>query len=96
MTQVAGATTGGGARGQFHIPREKLPRLPTWRVPGLGFHVPLPEREQLPWIAGLLAAAALDLIDWPVALVVAIGHTVASNARNQTIRSLAEGIEAGV
>jgi hypothetical protein len=75
------------------VPREALPSLRSVRLPGLGLHVPLPEREQLPWIAGVTIAAAFDVIDWPVALLICVGHILAARSRNQAIRELAEGIE---
>jgi len=80
-------------RGRLRVPREFLPSLRAFRLPGLGLHVPLPERDQLPWIAGVMVAAALDLIDWPVAVLLAVGHAVAAQSRNEAIRELAEGIE---
>jgi hypothetical protein len=42
----------------------------------------------------VVLAAAIDIIDWPVALAIAVGHTVATQSRNQVIRELADGIEA--
>jgi hypothetical protein len=79
----------------IHVRRDALPELRRLRLPGVNLHVPLPDREQIPWIVGLLAAAAVELIDWPVAIVIAVGHTVAAQSRNESIRELAEGIEAG-
>jgi len=39
--------------------------------------------------------ALFDVIEWPVALVIAVGHEIAHRARHKAIRELAEGIEAG-
>jgi hypothetical protein len=64
-------------------------------VPATRWSLPLPTREQLPFVFGICAVAALDLIDWPVAAIVVIGHTIASHARNEAIRELAQGIESG-
>lgn len=38
--------------------------------------------------------AALEVIDWPVAIVVTIGHEIAHRARTRALKELAEGIEA--
>jgi len=51
--------------------------------------------EHLAWYAGLTLMALLEIIEWPVALVIAVGHEIAHRARNKAIRELAEGIEAG-
>jgi hypothetical protein len=40
--------------------------------------------------------AALEIIDWPVALVIAVGHEIAHRARSQALRELTEGVEAGI
>lgn len=41
-------------------------------LPGLG-QVEIPRPEQLAYFGGLAALAALELIDWPVAVVIAAG-----------------------
>ena len=51
--------------------------------------------EHLAWYAGLTLMALFEVIEWPVALVIAVGHELAHRARNRAIRELAEGIEAG-
>ena len=51
--------------------------------------------EHLAWYAGLTLMALFEVIEWPVALVIAVGHELARRARNRAIRELAEGIEAG-
>jgi hypothetical protein len=39
--------------------------------------------------------AALEVIDWPIAIVLAAGYEIAHRARVEALRELAEGIEAG-
>ena len=51
--------------------------------------------EQLAWYAGLALMALCEVIEWPLALVVAVGHEIAHRARSRAIRELAEGVEAG-
>ena len=46
------------------------------RLPGLG-NLPLPPTSQLLWLGGLGALAAFEVIEWPVALVVAAATYVA-------------------
>jgi hypothetical protein len=55
------------------------------------FEIPRP--EQLAYYGGLAALAALELIDWPVALVIAAGHVLASNHHNKILEELGEAIE---
>jgi len=50
----------------------------------------------MPWLAGLVLVAALDIIDWPVAILLAVGHTIMTNTKNEELRQLAEGIEASL
>jgi hypothetical protein len=51
--------------------------------------------QRLAWYAGLALMAVFELVDWPVALIIAFGHEMAHRARTQALRELAEGIEAG-
>jgi hypothetical protein len=53
----------------------------------------IPRPEQLAYYGGLAALAAFELIDWPVALVIATGHMLASNHRNQILEELGEALE---
>jgi hypothetical protein len=38
--------------------------------------------------------ALLEVIEWPVAIVIAVGHEIAHRSRNKALRELAKGIEA--
>ena len=51
--------------------------------------------ERLAWYGGLAAMALLEVIEWPLALVIAVGHELSYRARTRALRELAEGIEAG-
>jgi hypothetical protein len=53
----------------------------------------IPRPEQLAYYGGLAALAALELIDWPVAVVIAAGHLLASNHHNKILGELGEAIE---
>jgi hypothetical protein len=39
--------------------------------------------------------AVFEVVDWPVAIVIAVGHEITQRARARALRELAEGIEAG-
>ena len=75
---------------------DRLRHPPSVAVPGTGSRINLPDRPALAWYAGLGAMAALELIEWPFALVVAGTHFLENHSRSREIQELAEGIEAGV
>ena len=53
----------------------------------------IPRPEQLAYYGGLAALAAFELIDWPVAVVIAAGHLLASNHHNRLLEELGEAME---
>jgi len=61
-------------------------------VPVVG-QLEIPRPEQLAYIGGLAALAAFELIDWPVALVIAAGHLLASSHHNKILEELGEAME---
>lgn len=61
-------------------------------LPVLG-QVEIPPPEALAYYGGLAALAAFELIDWPVAVVIAAGHLLASNHHNRLLEELGEAIE---
>lgn len=61
-------------------------------VPIVG-QVEVPRPEQLAYYGGLALLAAFELIDWPVAAVIAAGHLLASNHHNHLLEELGEAME---
>ncbi len=61
-------------------------------VPVIGWRLPVPPPERLTFYAGLAALAAIDLIEWPLAVVIAVGHELAKSSR-PGVRGFAESIE---
>jgi hypothetical protein len=61
-------------------------------MPVLG-QMEIPRPEQLAYYGGLAALAAFELIDWPVAMVIAAGHLLASNHHNKILEELGEAME---
>ncbi|BBX75111.1 hypothetical protein H7H78_06670 [Mycobacterium shinjukuense] len=55
--------------------------------------VGVPRPEQLAYYGGLAVLAAFELIDWPVALVIAAGHILATNQHNRFLEELGEAME---
>ncbi len=61
-------------------------------LPMMG-QVEIPRPEQLAYFGGLAALAAFELIDWPVAVVIAAGHFLASSHHNKILEELGEAME---
>ena len=62
------------------------------RLPLLG-SVALPPPDHMAWYGGVVALAAFELIEWPVALVLALGKVLADNRSNKTIQAFGEALE---
>ncbi len=63
------------------------------RLPWLNVSVPVPPPDRAAFYAGLTVMALAELIDWPVALVIAAGHALAARSRNRAVEGLAESAE---
>ncbi|MEE6175611.1 hypothetical protein [Mycobacterium sp. 050134] len=61
-------------------------------LPVLG-SIEIPRPEQLAYFGGLAALAAFELIDWPVAVVIAAGHLLAANHHNKILEELGDAME---
>ena len=64
----------------------------TVKLPGLG-RVKIPHPEELAYCGGVAVLAALDIIEWPVAVVIAAGHILASNSQDRFAQELGEAFE---
>jgi hypothetical protein len=54
------------------------------------------DRVYLAWYGGLTGMAALRLIEWRLAAVIAAAHTVERYGHRQRVREFAEGLGAGL
>lgn len=61
-------------------------------LPGLG-RISLGPPDQLAYLAGITALAALEIIEWPVAVLIAAGHVLADQRRSATLHSFGEALE---
>jgi hypothetical protein len=52
-------------------------------------------RDHLIYYVGVAALVAVGVLDWPVALVVATGHILATRGNSKVTRELGEALEAG-
>ncbi|MFR9799532.1 hypothetical protein ACL02U_27110 [Streptomyces sp. MS06] len=58
-----------------------------------GARVELPPPEQLAFLAGVGALAAFEIIEWPVALVLGVGHQLAHSHHGRMLREFGEALE---
>lgn len=62
------------------------------RLPIVG-QVTLPPPERLAYFAAIGVLAAIDLIEWPVALVIVTGHVLAAQRWSRVARGLGDALE---
>jgi hypothetical protein len=55
--------------------------------------VPIPRPEQVAYYGALGALAALEIIDWPIALAIAAGHALVQNQHNRVAQEIGEALE---
>ncbi|MER5225589.1 hypothetical protein [Streptomyces flaveus] len=58
-----------------------------------GARLELPPPEQLAFLAGVGVLAALEILEWPVALVLAVGHQLAHSHHGRVLREFGEALE---
>jgi len=62
------------------------------RLPWLG-KVSLPPIDHLAWYGSVATLAAIELIEWPVAVLLAAGKVLADNRNHRTLRAFGEALE---
>jgi hypothetical protein len=56
--------------------------------------VDLPSGPHLLWFASAAALAAVDIVEWPVALLMIIGKALSDSDRSEPVRTLGRVMEA--
>lgn len=64
----------------------------TLTLPVLGT-LNLPRPEQLAYYGAITALAAVEIIDWPIALILATGHALANDHRSRIAEELGEALD---
>lgn len=59
----------------------------------LGRRLELPSPDQLAFLAGLGFLALVEIIEWPVAVAMAVGHTLTHNHHSETLREFGDALE---
>lgn len=62
------------------------------RVPLLG-DIGVPRPDQLAYLTALGLLAAFEVIDWPVALAIAVGHALAEDQRHRALSEVGAALE---
>lgn len=55
--------------------------------------VTLPPTQHLVWYAGVGVLALLDVVDWPIALLLALGKALADNRSSESLRELGDALD---
>ena len=55
--------------------------------------VRIPHPEQAAYFGALGVLAAVELIDWPIALAIAAGHLLAQNQHNKAVEEMGEALQ---
>ena len=58
-----------------------------------GARLELPPPEQLAFLAGIGVLTAVEILEWPVALVLAVGHQLAHSHHGLVLREFGEALE---
>lgn len=61
-------------------------------LPVLGA-VTLPSPEQLAYVGGIATLAALEIIEWPIAVTLAAGHLLAATRGNKALQDFGDALE---
>ena len=61
-------------------------------IPGIG-QVCLPPLDQIAFLGGIATLTVLNLIEWPVAAVLAVGHVLAHNRHHAVLRDFGEALD---
>ena len=62
------------------------------RLPVVG-RVSLPPVDHLVWYGGVAVLTAVEMIEWPIALVLVVGRVLADNRTHRTVRAFGEALE---
>jgi hypothetical protein len=74
--------------------RLPLPQVPeTMTLPFVGWRITAPERESAAYYAVIGGLVVAEVIEWPVALLLAGGHLLAAQTRYRGLRGAIEGLE---
>jgi hypothetical protein len=56
-------------------------------------HLHLPPLDQVAFLGGVATLALIEIIEWPVAAVLTVGHILAHNRHHALLRSFGEALD---
>jgi hypothetical protein len=73
---------------------ERIRKIETVNVelPLIG-HVRMPPPDHLVFYGGLVALAAMQLVEWPLALVLGVGHALAESHHSRVAQELGQALD---
>lgn len=74
------------------VDRVRQARTFSLELPVVG-QVSIPRPEQLAFYGALGALAAVEIIEWPVALVLAVGHALMQNEHSRVAQEIGQAME---
>lgn len=92
MSASSGAATASHPRGQKAAEKATSKNSVRVAVPIIGI-VTLPPADQLAFLGGIALLTALEVIEWPVAVALAAGHTLATRSHNKIIQDFGQALE---
>lgn len=63
-----------------------------WDIPLIG-SVAAPPPEQLAYFAAMGLLVAFEVIEWPVALTIVVGHLLVADQHNRVLEEVGEALE---
>jgi hypothetical protein len=66
----------------------------TLQLPLVG-KVTLPSGPHLAWYAGVMALAAVEVVEWPAALLMAVAKALADSRHHELLREFGDALESG-
>ena len=67
-------------------------RAVTFELPVIG-EISFPSPEHVAWYAGVVVLVAFEVIEWPIALVLATGRVLADNHHSQVLEQFGLALE---
>lgn len=92
MTETTVTAAGQGPDYAGAADRARAHRTITINFEGLGA-VRLPPSDELAFLGGIGVLAAVGIIEWPLAGVLAVGHLISRSARNNALKAFGEALE---
>jgi len=62
------------------------------RLPIIG-ELKLPAAEEVAFIGGVAVLAVVGFVEWPIAVLLGVGHTLSTNRGNKVVRAFGEALE---